>query len=204
MMKIVPTLNLFRPGEAEAITGLSTAMQRDYRRRGFLPKNEGHARFNVFELAEMFMLKQLSDRGFWPEFFAPVAHLAAKGVALQALKFADAYEGTLELIEGFCPVSQDPAGEVFRAYGIKPEYARYLVIWGHINPVGGVMGDHNFTDDLNAVFSEEFQGRGRAHLLQEGPSTVYNLEMTGLRFLRGQLEDKAFVRLSLSPQEDEG
>ncbi|MFG1373391.1 hypothetical protein V5F32_14555 [Xanthobacter oligotrophicus] len=193
MSKVTPHLNLFRPGEAEAITGLSAAMQRDYRHRGFLPKFVGHARFNIFDLAEMYMLKRLSDAGFWPEVFGPLAKIAATGLAFYALKMANAYEGNQADIEQFCAISNRPELKIFETLGLDAEVSKYLVIWA--TPVLGV-AEHEFSDDLNASFSEDVKGSGRAFLQQDGPVTVFNLQYLSHHLLASGFEGKAFVRLS--------
>lgn len=87
------TLTVFTPGEAERITGLTTVMQRDWRRRGFVGASEGHARFNGFDLAEMWALKLLSDRGIGPQHGREVADWLAGGIMLYALQDRRAYEG---------------------------------------------------------------------------------------------------------------
>lgn len=206
MKKIVPHLNLFRAGEAEAITGLSAAMQRDYRHRGFLPKFEGHARFNIFDMAEMYMLKLLSDRGFWPDIWAPVAKIAARGIAFHVLRLADAYEGDAADIEQFCVISNRPEIKVMQAANMDTSIKKYLIVWG-INSLLGVLfaspvhsgpdiyGEYEFTDDIGASFSEASKG-GKAFLEQcDGPATVYNLEYMSGHLLMNGFEDKAFVRL---------
>ncbi|WP_238121745.1 MULTISPECIES: hypothetical protein [unclassified Xanthobacter] len=191
MATIVPSLNLFRPAEAEAVTGLSTAMQRDYRHRGFLPSFTGHARFNVFDLAEMYALKQLSDHGFGPDTFGSSAKIVARGLVYHALKFADAYEGEAQDIERFCVESNTPEEKVFSDCGLDTDFRRYLVIWSWSFP----HNEHEFTDDLNRSFSEDMKGN-KAFLQQSGPVTVYNLKYMGVQFLAQRLEGKAFVRLS--------
>ena len=65
-MKAHFSLNLYTPAEAGRISGLSPGMQRDWRRRGFLPAADGHARFNAFEVSDMRCLKLLSDGGLGP------------------------------------------------------------------------------------------------------------------------------------------
>jgi hypothetical protein len=65
-MKARLFLNLYTPAEAGRISGLSPGMQRDWRRRGFLPAADGHARFNAFEVSDMRCLKLLSDGGLGP------------------------------------------------------------------------------------------------------------------------------------------
>lgn len=87
------TLTLFTPAEAERVTGLSVGMQRDWRNRGFLPKNEGHARFDAFALARMMAMKMMSDRGVGPQKSREEAEWCALGIVAGALREISAYEG---------------------------------------------------------------------------------------------------------------
>ncbi|WP_457168225.1 hypothetical protein [Pannonibacter sp. Q-1] len=86
-------LTTFTPAEAEKITTLGTVAQRDWRRREFIPSVEGHARFDAFALAEMWVMKMLSDRGVGPQMSKAVANWCAVGILWHALKDVDAYEG---------------------------------------------------------------------------------------------------------------
>lgn len=86
-------LTTFMPGEAERITTLATGLQRDWRKRGFIPANDGHARFDLFGLAEMLALKTLADRGVGPAVGQGVASWLAVGIAWHVLNSVDAYEG---------------------------------------------------------------------------------------------------------------
>lgn len=86
-------LTTFTPAEAEKITTLNTVMQRDWRRRGFIPSGEGHARFDAFALAEVWVMKMLSDRGVGPQLSKEVASWCAMGILWHALKDGEAYEG---------------------------------------------------------------------------------------------------------------
>lgn len=88
------TLTLFTPAEVERITGVTTMTQRDWRRRSIVPKRgEGHARYNLFELAEMFAIKLLSDRGVPLEEASNVALWCGMGIGFRVLQWVDAYEG---------------------------------------------------------------------------------------------------------------
>lgn len=87
------TMTTFTPAEAERVTGVSTALQRDWRRHGYLPAGEGHARFNGFDLAEMWALKLLSDRGIGPQQGCDVADWLSGGIMMHALQHRHAYEG---------------------------------------------------------------------------------------------------------------
>ncbi|MEO3428922.1 hypothetical protein AAFN88_08715 [Pelagibius sp. CAU 1746] len=95
-METTFTPTLFTPGEAEGITGVSTALQRDWRRRGFLPSNDGHARFDVFALAEMWALRLLAERGIGPQQSRKAAAWLAAGIVHEALQHRQAYEGDFE------------------------------------------------------------------------------------------------------------
>ena len=57
----------FTPAEAEQITGVTGAVQRDWRRHGYLPSTKGHARFELHDLAELWLLKMFTDRGIGPQ-----------------------------------------------------------------------------------------------------------------------------------------
>jgi DNA-binding transcriptional MerR regulator len=55
----------YAPAEVETITGVSVALQRNWRRRGYLPlSSEGkHARFSPSDLGYLLALKTFSDAG---------------------------------------------------------------------------------------------------------------------------------------------
>ncbi len=71
----------FTAGEAEQITGTSGALQRDWRRRGLLAKDDADAgkwtRFSLDEVVKMLLMKQLSDLGFSVKSVLRVAAMAA-------------------------------------------------------------------------------------------------------------------------------
>jgi hypothetical protein len=88
MAKVLST-STFTPSEVANITGLSTTMQRDWRRRGFLASSEKHARFDVVEVAGIWALKILADRGIGPQISKEVASWLAYGIAYHALREID-------------------------------------------------------------------------------------------------------------------
>ncbi len=117
MIGIATTFTTFTPGEAEKITDVSPATQRDWRRHGFLPKIDGHARFDGFNLAEIMALKMLSERGVPLKQAAEVGELCARGIMHDALEQADAYEGdhfrVLEWEPGFLePAATTAAADI--------------------------------------------------------------------------------------------
>jgi hypothetical protein len=85
---------LFTPGEAERITGISVALQRDWRRRGLLrPNEDGHARFHFVDLGELLFLKVVAERGIGPQQARAIASLAGGAIAYYALCHDGAFEG---------------------------------------------------------------------------------------------------------------
>ncbi|WP_299309848.1 hypothetical protein [uncultured Croceicoccus sp.] len=96
-MKRILTLTQFTPAEAESITGVSTMTQRDWRRRGVLTKrDEGHARYDLFDMGGMMATKLLSDRGVPLLEAADVAEWCGMGIGYRALLWNNAYEGDHE------------------------------------------------------------------------------------------------------------
>ena len=78
-------LTRFTPAEAERITGVNVTLQRDWRRRGFLPSNEGHARFDVFSLAKMRFLSAMAERGIGPASTEKYVDITMNAIAREAL-----------------------------------------------------------------------------------------------------------------------
>lgn len=86
------------PAEAERITGVSTTLQRNWRRHGYLPGQDGHARFDVFALAKLNVLGMLAAAGVGPQQGIKSAELVAAGVVRFALLNRAAFEGDGELL----------------------------------------------------------------------------------------------------------
>ena len=192
MLNIV--LNEYSAAETASITGLKVATQRDWRRRGFLSSTEdgSHARFKLPTLAEIFTMRQMSNQGLWPDIFADVAKLTARGILFHRMKFSDCYEGSKDAIERFCGRRNTPEIKIMRHLGYGEEQPKkYLIAWAQ-NPLGARSTE--FTDNLDAAFNKKTKGKlGIDFLNQEGPVVVFNLEAIaiGLR----PPEGKAFVRI---------
>ncbi len=92
-MSAALTLTTFTPAEAERITGVPTVQQRDWRRRGFLPSNAGHARFDAFNLAELLTLKRMAERDIGLQAVSKIAPWVTRSIVWHALGAVDAYEG---------------------------------------------------------------------------------------------------------------
>lgn len=79
----------FPAADVEAITGLSTSMQRDWRRRGFLPKSAKHPRHNVFGLAALYVMKLLAEHGRGPAGADVYAQALAPVIVKMALAWSE-------------------------------------------------------------------------------------------------------------------
>jgi hypothetical protein len=79
------TFDLLKPNEVADITGVSLDNQRNLRRAGYLPKNEGHARFTPLETARLLVIGQMSERGIGPKVATTFADTAARGIFLNLL-----------------------------------------------------------------------------------------------------------------------
>ena len=192
---MIPTilLNEYSPAETASITGLKVATQRDWRRRGFLSSNDdgSHARYKLPTLAEIFIMQKMSGQGLWPDIFADVAKVAARGLVFHRMKFSDCYEGSKDAIEAFCGRRNKPEIKIMRhlGYGEEPP-KKYLIAWAR-NPFGRRT---EFADNLDAAFNQKTKSKpGLDFLNQDGPVVVFNLHdiAIGLR----PPEGKAFVRL---------
>jgi hypothetical protein len=137
-------LTTFGAGEAEAITGVTTQVQRDWRRRGFLPATDGHARHDVFALAELLALRSLGERGIGPQEAKHSSELIAAGIATHAI-------GDPRAIAGAPPdLSPDEAAGV-AARVFRDRFGRgwipgpYFIIWAD--------GAHDWVPDLTHIGS---------------------------------------------------
>src|SRR5438876_294573 len=88
-------LTLFAPAEASYITGASPDLQRDWRRRGYLPESADghHARFDLHGLSHLLFLRTMGDRGIGPQHSQPLAEIASGAIAYGALLDDSAFEG---------------------------------------------------------------------------------------------------------------
>ncbi len=86
MVDRVQHVEAFTPAEAEALSGIGTALQRDHRRRfpNWLPQKSGHARFDLFQCLQMRFVADASELGIGPAH----AYQTGEWVAHHALAFA--------------------------------------------------------------------------------------------------------------------
>lgn len=100
-------LSLYTPRQAEHITGIKMVRQRDLRRHGYLPKQEGVAAFTVVELAKMMVLSSMMQQGIGPAKSVDIAEISAVGIVKWALSSHAAWAG-MDLANWTYPGEQMP------------------------------------------------------------------------------------------------
>ena len=90
-------LEHFDSAEAAVMTGVSRMLQRNYRRRGYLPPQPGHSHYRLFDLAELRFIGVMAARGVNISLAKRFAPWVAQGVAFHALSHEDAYAGPIGL-----------------------------------------------------------------------------------------------------------
>ena len=171
------TFSHFTPAEAERITGLGVGMQRDWRNRGFLPKNEGHARFDCFALAHLLFMKMMADRGIGPQKSFEDAPWCAVGMVAAALQEIDAYEGDHEQALAW----NVPVGGEF-CWGAKANWLTRSILDanGHgVQPaplfISWADGSHVF----HYSFDTAIAGMNEFDVRREGPMILLDLRVLG-------------------------
>lgn len=80
-------LTKFKPSVAEKISGISQTTQRNWRKRGILPKEQGHKLYDCVELAQLFAMGRLETFGIGPQKSVEIAPWMA--VSIVAFIFAN-------------------------------------------------------------------------------------------------------------------
>ncbi|OGN44665.1 MAG: hypothetical protein A2623_07790 [Caulobacterales bacterium RIFCSPHIGHO2_01_FULL_70_19] len=96
----------FTPAEAAAITGVQQGAQRDWRRRGALPKSEGWAKFTSLGLIEIALRKTMGEMGM--PHVEPSLDLHE--AVLQAQTWAATASGAVAFEDGLDAVGEFPMG----------------------------------------------------------------------------------------------
>lgn len=166
---------LFSPAEAETITGVGVAMQRDWRRRGIIEKaDDGWSRYDRQSLAELTIIKRLGDAGIPPSLAKDWAVWAGWRLADHALLHPDAEEvHGRELLEAF-------EARVGRTIPLPGRYQtsdhltvdqRFLVVRAGNVP--------SLTNHLNGFFDNEFFDSDTKDFLDPGAVVVLDLLAAG-------------------------
>lgn len=163
----------FTAAEAARITDVQPATQRNWRRRGFLSKQSGWARFNAAELAELVLRKAMSDLG--------MPHVEATEemheICIQAQAWATTLPGTIEFEPGTDNLPSPIDGPRYRFLLARPP-------WGENEPefrrardevellaaMNGGLSVGLSIIDLKAIASSVVEGvAGPLFLVRQGP-----------------------------------
>lgn len=168
-------LTEFTPAGAAALAGVGVTLQRDWRRRGFLPPNKGHARFDVFTVSELLALQLLGQRGIGPQQAQAVFKECARGIAWHALGCSNAYHGPaahgVEPDMTWREVVNIHRIKMMGQDGTMTQPRRFIVWWAD--------DSHSFTDDLNNAFGNTSTTDPRV----SGVVQVLDLEAAGIGLL---------------------
>lgn len=124
-------LERYTPAEAEMVTGVKVALQRDWRRRGLLPETGGgHARYTAAALAEMVLMQDFARDGLGPKVLKDMLGTARDPLGL--------WVESIAWVEGVTDVEN--------AIAQLQLPARYVVLAG-----GNAISTANLNDTLEAL-----------------------------------------------------
>lgn len=108
MARLNYVLERYTPAEAEHVTGVNVALQRDWRRRGLLPETGGgHARYSAADLAEMMIMQEGATQGLGPKLLKDLLGTAAIPLACWVESLAWVEDAGISL-DNATPVDQFP------------------------------------------------------------------------------------------------
>lgn len=130
-------LETYTPNEAETITAVKQATVRNWRRAGHLPRQEGHARYNLPDVLVMFVMGMLVSRGTTPEAAKEFAVHAARAIfqstiwstkAFSADVHTQAKEELGEISEEEASHFKEKLGEEFRVEMLETIRSQEIMI----------------------------------------------------------------------------
>ena len=82
----------FTSSDAERICGAPQASQWNWRRAGYLRQFDGHPRYDIVDLAELWVMSNLAKQGVGPGVSSKFARVAGLSITWWALRLISAYE----------------------------------------------------------------------------------------------------------------
>ena len=180
------TLASYSPRELAQISGLSTDMQRVWRKRGQLPPlASGHARFQPTEVIEISIRYTLSKLGVALADVPPIGSLPIKAVIYHALLNSD---GACELV-GSAPEVNLFVDEFEKDHGLafaltgKPSCSNYLIL-DNDDRVRVLDDPRDVFDGMGAsIIAIDLQVIGR-HLVERGRKAIMTVEFRAIAGVR--------------------
>lgn len=141
-------LERYTPAEAEMVTGVNVALQRDWRRRGLLAETGGgHARYTAAELAEMILMQDFAVEGLGPKVLKDMLGTAAEPLSRWVESLAQV-KGVIAIDEAI-PLNQMPAQYIVLAGGTAISTADLNKSFESLSPKTG--GRFGFVCNLRRV-----------------------------------------------------
>lgn len=89
-------LETYTPSEAVTITDVAQPTVRNWRRAGHLPRQEGHARYDIADLLVMFVMGMLVTRGTTPEAAKEFSRHAARAIFQSTIYSTKAFSNEVQ------------------------------------------------------------------------------------------------------------
>ena len=146
-MNIIREFCRFSASDAARATGVTAALQRDWRRRSYLPSLGGkHARFDAFVLSQLALARALSNRSIGPAKAQEIVSRAAPTIVWNALiNFPNLINvsGPKKYIERYSRRLEGSGDEFLKLAGISEgldvrflvEFEDYLVMTAELDAV---------------------------------------------------------------------
>jgi len=143
-------LNDFSPGDVAAMTGLSTDLQRVWRRRGHLPaRSESRASFDARDVAAIAVRHELARMGFSPPDTVEIGIKAAPLVLFYALLSGDGAADLRGGLKRLAEIAERFAQDEKVAKSISGVDHPYRYLWSSSPPM------IEFVDDACAMLSAD-------------------------------------------------
>lgn len=175
-------LGQFSPREVASMTGLSTELQRVWRRRGHLPARSGsHARFDARDVAAIAVRHDLTRMGFAPPDTVEIGRLSASIVLYFALLSSDGaayFQGSFKRIAEITQRLVDDS-EMAMLIAEVTEERRYILIsdppaWEFVDDAAAVLSDERYT----AMLLLDLAMIGR-RLIADNPKPLFLIDVAG-------------------------
>lgn len=175
------TLTKYSAGDVSEITGLPPVMQRDWRRKGFLPEiGEGHARFDAFGLCEIWARRLFLDQGIKPSVSGEASKLCSFAIVARALVSPQAYQPADE--RAASPThneAENYRNHILRQMHSKiPERHLPMILKTPRFFVWFSNGDTSWGDGLDDIFTRRLPN------IKNGPAVVLDLHRQATDLLR--------------------
>jgi len=180
---------VYGPADVERISGLTTDMQRVWRRRGQLPSlASGHARFGIIEAIEITLRYAASKAGISPSELQLDLADAAKAAKFHGVFSHGGCEviGSPDDVDHFLKIFEEDQGQLGSFLVGKPRVSNYLVLneWHETRIVDDPEDLVRDSEELNLVFNLRQFGSRLVELGRKPVVTIRFSDRLGFRSVR--------------------